>query len=100
MSIYHCADNYIPGLLRYAEMSDIMGLFAPKPVVIVAGREDGIFPIHATRRAFRDLKRIYKACGAHNRCHLVVGAEGHRFYAEDAWPVMLREIRASGPKRG
>ncbi|MFN2350575.1 MAG: alpha/beta hydrolase family protein, partial [Kiritimatiellia bacterium] len=40
MSIYHCMDNYIPGLLKYAEMPDVMGLFAPKPVVLVAGRDD------------------------------------------------------------
>ena len=93
MSIYHCMDNYIPGLLKVAEMSDIMGLFAPKPVVIVAGRDDNIFPIQATRRAFRELRRIYAACGAGGRCHLVVGSGGHRFYADDAWPVMLREIK-------
>lgn len=93
MSIYHCMDNYIPCLLKYAEMADIMGLFAPKPVVIVAGREDAIFPISATRRAFRDLRRIYAASGAAERCHLVVGGEGHRFYADAAWPVMLREIK-------
>ncbi len=92
MSIYHCADNYIPALLKYAEMADIMGLFAPKPVVLVAGKEDTIFPISATRRAFRDLQQIYNACGAKNLCHLVVGAGGHRFYADDAWPVMLKEI--------
>ena len=93
MSIFHCADNYIPGLLKYAEMADVMGLFAPKPVVIVAGKEDEIFPIGATRRAFRDLQRIYKACGAGSNCHLVVGAGGHRFYADDAWPVMMKEIK-------
>lgn len=93
MSIYHCADNYIPGLLKYAEMADIMGLFAPRPVVIVAGKEDPIFPIRATRRAFHDLRRIYNACGAENHCHLVVGAGGHRFYADAAWPVMLNEIK-------
>ncbi|NQT93084.1 MAG: prolyl oligopeptidase family serine peptidase, partial [Lentisphaerae bacterium] len=93
MSIYHCMDNYIPGLLRYADMADVMGLFAPKPVVLVAGKKDDIFPILATRRAFRDLRRIYNACGAGSRCHLVVGAEGHRFYADDAWPVMLKEIK-------
>ena len=92
MSIYHCADNYIPGLLKYAEMADVMGLFAPKPVVIVAGKEDAIFPIRATRRAFRDLKKIYNAYGEGSRCHLVVGTGGHRFYAEDAWPVMMKEI--------
>lgn len=93
MAIYHCMDNYIPGLLKYAEMSDIAGLFAPKPIVVVAGREDPIFPFAATRRAFKELRNIYSACGAADRCHLVVGEGGHRFYAEDAWPVMLKEIQ-------
>lgn len=92
MSIHHCMCNYIPGLLKVAEMSDIMGLFAPKPVVIVAGRDDPIFPIAATRRAFRQLQQIYNACGAREHCHLVVGNGGHRFYADDAWPVMVKEI--------
>ena len=92
MSIYHCADNYIPHLLKYAETSDVLGLFAPKPVVIVAGEEDFIFPIDGVRKAFADLQDIYRAAGAGDRCHLVVGNGGHRFYAEDAWPVMLEEI--------
>jgi dienelactone hydrolase len=92
MSIWHCADNYIPGLLKFAEMADIMGLFAPKPVVIVAGEEDDIFPIAGTRRAFADLQRIYTAAGAADGCHLIVGKGGHRFYAEDAWPVLSDEI--------
>ena len=92
MSIYHCADNYVPGLLKVAEMPDVMGLFAPKPVVLVAGKEDDIFPIKGVRAAFRRLKEIYTAAGAGDRCHLVVGPEGHRFYAEMAWPKMLKEI--------
>ena len=96
MSIHHCADNYVPGLLQYAEMADIMGLFAPKPVVLVAGKEDTIFPIGGVRKGFRQLKRIYRAAGAENHCHLVVGEEGHRFYAEKAWPVMLKELKRLG----
>jgi dienelactone hydrolase len=92
MSLYHCADNYLPGLLKYAEMADVLGLFAPKPVVIVNGRKDDIFPIEGTREAFSHLRRIYAAAGAADRCHLVVGTEGHRFYADEAWPVMLDEI--------
>ncbi len=94
MSIYHCADNYVPGLLKVAEMSDILGLFAPKPVVIVAGREDPIFPLKGVQQGFRALRRIYRACGAERHCHLVVGEGGHRFYAADAWPHMLKEIAA------
>jgi dienelactone hydrolase len=88
MSIYHCGDNYIPGLMRHAEMSDIMGLFAPKPVTIVAGKDDEIFPIEAVKQAFDHLKSIYAAAGAEENCRLVIGSEGHRFYADDAWPVM------------
>jgi dienelactone hydrolase len=93
MSIYHCADNYVPGLLAVAEMPDVMGLFAPKPVVLVAGRTDPIFPLPGVRRAFRHLKAIYAGAGASDRCHLVVGPEGHRFYADLAWSVMLRELK-------
>lgn len=100
MSLYHCADNYVPGLLKVAEMPDIMGLFAPKPLVLVAGREDPIFPFHGVRRAYRHLKAIYRAAGAPERCHLVVGPEGHRFYADLAWPVMLREIQRLPAGRG
>lgn len=93
MAMYHCEENYIPGLLKVADMPDLMGLFAPKPVVLVAGRDDPMFPIAATRRAFRQLKKIYAACGAEDRCHLVVGAGGHRFYAQPAWPKLLAELR-------
>lgn len=99
MATTHCSCNYIPGLLKIAEMSDIMALFAPKPVVIVSGKEDKIFPIHGSRRAFKNLQRVYEACGAVNRCHLVVGHGGHRFYADEAWPVMLREIVELQQKR-
>ena len=95
MSIYHCMDNYIPGILKYAEMHDIMGLFAPKPVVIVAGEQDEIFPIGATRKAFKKLKAIYKSAGEPNNCKLVVGPAGHRFYADQAWPEMMKFIEAS-----
>ncbi|MFP4381321.1 MAG: alpha/beta hydrolase family protein [Candidatus Sumerlaeia bacterium] len=92
MSIGHCMDNYVPGLLQYAEMPDLMGLFAPKPVVVVAGREDNIFPIDATEKAFRALKKIYKAAGASDRCKLVIGEGGHRFYAQAAWPEYLKML--------
>ena len=92
MSIYHCMDNYLPGLLKYAEMPDVMGLFAPKPTVLVAGKEDEIFPVRGVRRAYKRLKEIYAAAGAEDRCHLVIGPAGHRFYADLAWPKMLKEI--------
>lgn len=90
MSIYHCADNYLPGLLRYAEMSDIMGLFAPRPLTVVAGKKDPVFPIDAVKKAFAELRIIYSAYNKPENCKLVIGEEGHRFYADKSWPIMLK----------
>jgi len=93
MSIRHCSCNYIPDMLTIADMPDVLGLFAPKPVVVVNGKDDPIFPIDAVRRGYKHLQKIYDAFGAKNRCHHVVGGEGHRFYADLAWPVMMDEIK-------
>lgn len=93
MSIHHCGCCYIPGIYSYAEMADVAGLFAPRPIVIVNGKDDLSKPIQAVRRAFRDLKRIYRMAGAEKNCHLVVGEGGHRFFAEQAWKKMLPLLR-------
>lgn len=85
LSIHHCSDNYVPGLARVAELADVLGLFAPRPLVVVAGQSDPIFPLSGVQAAFRQLRRIYRAAGAPDACRLVVGPEGHRFYAELGW---------------
>ncbi len=89
MSIFHCMCNYLPGLYPLADMADVVGLYAPRPVVVVSGKEDGIFPLSGARSEFARLKSIYEGLGAGNKCKLVEGNGGHRFYADDAWPVML-----------
>ena len=91
MSIYHCADNYVPGLLQYAEMADVMGLFAPRPVVLVAERHDNIFPIGATRRAFADLQEVYAAAG---------GGRTAATWSSSRGPPLLRRRRVAGDAPG
>ena len=92
MNIYHCADNYISGLFKYAEMADIMGLHAPKPVVIVTGEDDITFPVKAVKKAFCRLKEIYRAFGKEENCQLVIGDGGHRFFVEPSWRIMKELI--------
>lgn len=93
MRIYHCGDNYVPHILRHAEIGDVLGLFAPRPLVVVAGKTDTTFPLHGTRAAFRTLDRIYTAADARGQCKLVLGNAGHRFYAAPAWKA-LRQLLA------
>ena len=86
----HCGCNYVPGILKLGEMPDVAGLIAPRPLLIVHGKEDRIFPIDATRNAFAQVQDIYAACEASGRCELYVGDGGHRYYATPVWPFMKR----------
>jgi cephalosporin-C deacetylase-like acetyl esterase len=90
-SIDHCADNYIPGVLRYFEMADLAGLIAPRPLIMVAGRDDPIFPLKGVEEAFDTIQQIYRAAGVPDRCRLIIGEGGHRFYAAQSLPV-FREL--------
>ena len=51
MSLSHCIDNYVPGILNWAEMYDVAGLIAPRPLFAESGEEDTIFPHRMTGRA-------------------------------------------------
>lgn len=89
MSLDHCCCNYVPGLLDWGEAAEVAGLMAPKPLVIVSGNEDPIFPIQGSIQEFERLRSIYTACDAPDHCRHVICDGGHRFYAEPAWAAML-----------
>ena len=87
-SIPHCDCNYIPGILNLGEMSNIAGLIAPRPLCVINGIEDTIFPIEETRKAFAHLKTIYIAAGVSGDVMLYEGNGGHKYYKEGAWPFI------------
>ena len=87
-SIIHCECNYVPGLLRLAEMWDVAGLIAPRPFRAIAGKTDPIFPLQAVRASHERLRQIYRAAGVEEHCELYVGDGGHRYYSDGAWPFI------------
>ena len=88
IDLHHCTCNYIPRISEYFDMGDLAVLIAPKKLVVVCGREDNIFPLEGVREEFAIMQKLYAAFGAEDSCALVIGDEGHRFYADKAWPVM------------
>lgn len=89
-AMYHCTCNYVPHIAEYFDMGDLLAMAYPKCFVQVSGQEDSIFPLFAAREVFEKGKRLYDDLGAGDRCVLVEGNGGHRFYADDAWPVVHR----------
>ncbi|HEY1338092.1 MAG TPA: alpha/beta hydrolase family protein, partial [Bryobacteraceae bacterium] len=64
MSVSHCIDNYVPGILNWAEQYDVAGLIAPRPLFAESGERDNIFPIAASRASFARVKKVYEVFGA------------------------------------
>ncbi len=79
LSIDHCLCNYVPGILEYAEMDEIAGLIAPRPLVIEHGLRDPIYPPHGVEAAAETLRRIYACFGADDRFTV------HSFDGEHRW---------------
>lgn len=89
----HCACNYVPHIMEYFDMDDIMAMAAPKYFIQVSGLHDPEnFPIDGAKEVFQKGSRVYEQLGIGERCALVVGQGGHRFYADDAWPVVHKML--------
>lgn len=91
-SIRHCECNYVPGIAKYFDMAEIAGLIAPRPLVIVSGEKDNIFPIEFAKSEFSRLKKLYEASGEPEKCRHIIGPEGHRFYADLGWKAFFELI--------
>jgi dienelactone hydrolase len=84
-SVDHCCDNYLPGALRWFDFPDLALLVAPRPLVVVMGRDDRLFPLAGVEAAFTRARAIYAGLGAADRCRLILCQGGHHFYADEAW---------------
>lgn len=81
MELSHCECNYIPGLLgSFQEIWQVAALIAPRPLLIVHGRGDKIFPVKYVRSAFRKLQNYYALYpGAADKVELAIHSGAHRY---------------------
>ena len=92
MAMYHCPCNFIPNIRKFFDMGDLGCLIAPRPLVVVCGERDPIFPLDGVKRSFEIIQGAYKKNGKVDLCHLVIGDGGHQFYPDDAWPIVKKLI--------
>ena len=80
MSLSHCIDNYVPGILNWAENYDIASLIAPRFFFSEGGDRDPIFPVGATRESFAKVKRTYEIFGVPDHAQQEIFEGEHSFY--------------------
>jgi dienelactone hydrolase len=92
LSLSHCIDNYVPGILNYIEMYDLAGLVAPRGLFIESGERDPIFPIHGSRAAVRKAQDIYSVFGAPDKIGHEVFDDEHVFYGKGAFAFLKQML--------
>jgi dienelactone hydrolase len=92
-SLSHCIDNYVPGILNWAEMHDIAGLIAPRPLFVESGERDNIFPIRASIESFTRAQEIYSVFAALDQIEQEVFPGEHSFWGKRGIPFLARHLQ-------
>jgi dienelactone hydrolase len=92
VSISHCPDNYVPGLLQDMELYDLSGLVAPRALFVESGRNDRIFPIAGSEKAAAKAREIYEVCGVSDRFGYEIHDGGHEVHLVGAFDFLARRL--------
>jgi dienelactone hydrolase len=90
VSISHCPDNYVPGLLQDMEMYDLSGLVGPRRLFVESGRKDRIFPVEGFQTAVAKAEGIYRALGVPDGFAYEIHDGSHEFHGVGAFDFMKR----------
>ena len=94
-----CPDTVIPGVLNWFEYSDILAMCAPRPLVVVSGIKDHLYPYHFAEECVRVARSTYSELNVPSSLVAVQGPSGHQFYPDIAWTTFLNLIKRTAPSR-
>jgi dienelactone hydrolase len=111
LAMDHCTCNFVPGLLNIGEMTDLVGLIMPKPMLVEAGTRDPIFPIQTVRASVKRTREICAILGGNPDTDVELdefegrhGISGRRAY-DFLWEKVTPSVRSApggscAPRRG
>lgn len=92
LAMHHCIDNYLPSLLLHAEQPELIGLIAPRSLLIEAGEQDRIFPVAATEQAIDYLQQAYEALGCKQQFAYHIHAGGHEICGAQSFQWLADQL--------
>ncbi|WP_168121103.1 alpha/beta hydrolase family protein [Paenibacillus sp. HB172176] len=92
MHVQHCICNYMPGILNHAELPELMGLIAPRPLFLESGDRDPIFPERGFREALAELQTIYASEQATEKLAGDLFAGEHEVSGRRSFPWLKEQL--------
>ncbi len=75
-------------------------LICPRPLQVVHGRKDPLFPIGEGERAVSKIQQIYGTTGTAASFEHAWGSADHRFHEVLMWPFIERLMKQAGGAAG
>ncbi|MEP0843283.1 MAG: prolyl oligopeptidase family serine peptidase [Phycisphaerae bacterium] len=85
---WHCDCMFMHNLHGWP-WSRLLGLIAPRPLLVIDSDQDRIFPLSGHQRLVERMRRVYAAAGAPDRFESLVSSGGHA-YREDIRAAVYR----------
>lgn len=79
---YHNYAFYVPGVLKWGDISEVVSMIAPRPFLVLAGEQDHGFPVSGAREVAARASMLYRRLGKAEALDLFVSAGGHEFTEE------------------
>lgn len=76
-----CGSQVTPELYLLADLPDLQGLIAPRPLLVEIGSDDNCFLIESAMSCFKEVEKIYSAAGVRDRLELDLFDGGHAWGA-------------------
>ena len=93
LAMHHCVCNFVPGLHQFGEMYDLVGLLAPRPLLVESGSYDPIFPRKAVEHSIEIArKRVYSVFGCSQNVETDYFEGRHRISAERAYDFLAGQL--------
>jgi dienelactone hydrolase len=74
-----------PGMTRYLDFPDVASLICPRPLLMMAGRQDTLYPLSSVEEAFAKIQAVYDSQGAAER------VEAHWYEVPHCFDVPMQE---------
>ncbi len=78
----HNPGFYVPGVLKWGDIPEIVSLIAPRPLLILNGAQDLRFPLAGAREVVARAGMVYRRLGKPEALELFVSPKGHEFTDE------------------
>jgi dienelactone hydrolase len=87
-----CGQQVVPGLYPTLDVGELLGLMAPRPLLLAQGRRDVLFNEFRLRRFAREARRAYRALGHGDRVEVCVYDLAHQVNIEAAIDFFTRRL--------